>query len=495
MKNKIINIVVSMLLFSATILSVAGSVNIVNTDAEKQRIVDFQRVSYENSNSDWPMFHHDPENTGYSPSFAPNTNTTLWNFTTGGGVTSSPAVVNGNVYFGSYDGKMYCVDAETGGEIWNHSTGNRIYGGPAVVDDRVYIGEYLSPKILCLDATTGDEIWNYTTASTTGTQSSPTIVDGYLYIGSMDNNMYCLDADTGDKIWNFTAGRISSSPALTNGKVYFGSMDKYVYCLNSTTGAFIWSVPTDGSVLSSPAIAEDFLYIGSGDYNVYCFDVNSGDQIWNYTTGGSVGCCPAVFDEKIFVAVADANVYCLDAENGDKIWNYTMGSMTYSSPGIADGKLYVGSNDNKFYCLDVATGELIWTYATGHTLSRGSPAIADGKVFMGSYDQNMYAFKDPLELDFKGGILSIKVDINNTGNQDFTNANYSIHVTGGIFNMIDVLAEDVIDIDQGDTVTVKASPVFGLGKITVSATVTLPDIGTITRTADGFVLFFLVIVP
>ena len=31
----------------------------------------------------------------------------LWSFTTGSSVTSSPAVANGVVYVGSYDGKVY----------------------------------------------------------------------------------------------------------------------------------------------------------------------------------------------------------------------------------------------------------------------------------------------------------------------------------------------------------------------------------------------------
>ena len=167
--------------------------------------------------------------------------------------------------------------------------------------------------------------------------------------------------------------------------------------------------------------------------------------------------------------------------------------MTWSSPLIADGKLYVGSNDKKLYCLDLETGDKIWDYTTGGTLSRGSPSIVDGTVFMGSYDGKMYAFADPIEIEIKGGILGVRADITNTGDIDFTGINWSISVKGGILKMIDVSAEGTIDIDSGDTVPVKASPVFGLGKITVIATATVPGKGTITRTADGFVLVFLVI--
>ena len=39
----------------------------------------------------------------------PSTNQTLWVFKTGGNIYSSPAVVNGVAYFGSYDGNVYAV--------------------------------------------------------------------------------------------------------------------------------------------------------------------------------------------------------------------------------------------------------------------------------------------------------------------------------------------------------------------------------------------------
>ena len=42
-----------------------------------------------------------------------------WQFETGLGVNSSPAVEDGLVYFSSLDGKMYAVDAQTGAIKWS----------------------------------------------------------------------------------------------------------------------------------------------------------------------------------------------------------------------------------------------------------------------------------------------------------------------------------------------------------------------------------------
>ena len=71
----------------------------------------------------WPMFHHDLSHTGTSTSTAPTTNNTLWSYTTGGSAVSSPVVVGGLVYVGSWDGGVYCLNASTGTLVWSYTTG------------------------------------------------------------------------------------------------------------------------------------------------------------------------------------------------------------------------------------------------------------------------------------------------------------------------------------------------------------------------------------
>ena len=88
----------------------------------------------------WPMFHHDLTHTGSSTSTAPKTNQTLWNYTTDGGVSSSPAVVEGKVFVGSNDQNFYALDAVTGTQVWNFTTGGSVSSSPAVACGVVYVG-------------------------------------------------------------------------------------------------------------------------------------------------------------------------------------------------------------------------------------------------------------------------------------------------------------------------------------------------------------------
>jgi len=55
-------------------------------------------------------------------------------------------------------------------------------------------------------------------------------------VGSDDNNVYCLNAATGALVWNYETGNsVYSSPAVVNGVVYIGSHDANIYAFGPPT--------------------------------------------------------------------------------------------------------------------------------------------------------------------------------------------------------------------------------------------------------------------
>ncbi len=46
--------------------------------------------------------------------------------------------------------------------------------------------------------------WTYKTGD--AIESSPVVVNGVVFVGSRDHNLYALDARTGKKIWSYTTG-------------------------------------------------------------------------------------------------------------------------------------------------------------------------------------------------------------------------------------------------------------------------------------------------
>jgi hypothetical protein len=68
----------------------------------------------------------------------------LWEFTTGGGVSSSPAIgSDGTVYVGSKNEKLYAINGKSGVKLWEFVTGGVVYSSPAIGSDgTVYVGSY-----------------------------------------------------------------------------------------------------------------------------------------------------------------------------------------------------------------------------------------------------------------------------------------------------------------------------------------------------------------
>ena len=69
----------------------------------------------------------------------------------------------------------------------------------------------------------------------------PTVVDGTVYVGSDDGNLYALDAKTGTRQWSFsTGGLVRSSPVVVDGTAYFTSADDNLYAVDAETGQKEW---------------------------------------------------------------------------------------------------------------------------------------------------------------------------------------------------------------------------------------------------------------
>jgi serine/threonine protein kinase len=114
-----------------------------------------------------------------------------WTFGAGNAVFSSPTVINGIVYFGSYDRNLYALNAASGQKVWEFRTGNTVYSSPTVVNQVIYCGSH-DGNLYALDTTSGQKIWSFHLGNQV--LSSPTVDSGVVYIGSADGKLYAIFA-------------------------------------------------------------------------------------------------------------------------------------------------------------------------------------------------------------------------------------------------------------------------------------------------------------
>jgi len=336
-----------------------------------------------------------PWNTSRSPSTAQpshsNTATStspsgLWSFPTGEIIIDSAAVADGVVYFGSYDSKVYAVDAVSGTQQWSYTTKEPIYCGATAKDGTVYIGS-TDGYLYALNAATGAKRWAYHAGGQV--HNRPVVTHGKLYFAN-DTTAFALQASTGRLLWSRSLGEyVQTDPAVVGDTMYIGRHET-MYALSTASGTVRWTFSVDGNSFSSPTVTGDTLYTTSYDHKVYAVNTADGTQRWAYTAGGQMAGQAAVAEGTVYAGGNDGKVYALRATDGKKRWIVSVGDLVLSDTVERGGLVYVGTEDGHLYALDAASGVKKWNYLMGGGIQAGA-TLAGGHLYVGSRDGRMHA--------------------------------------------------------------------------------------------------------
>jgi len=151
-----------------------------------------------------------------------------WEFTAGNHILSTAAQYDDTYYVGSWDNKLYAVDAATAAERWSFETGANITASPAVDADLVVLGGW-DWNVYALDRATGDEVWRQELHS--DVLSSPVMNGDTVLIVLEDGTVLGLDREHGTILWEITVDtRVVSTPAVApDGTFYFKTMSGDLY--------------------------------------------------------------------------------------------------------------------------------------------------------------------------------------------------------------------------------------------------------------------------
>jgi eukaryotic-like serine/threonine-protein kinase len=301
---------------------------------------------------------------------------------------TAPVVANGVLYiFQSTDWGNFvsALNAGTGALLWQYEFGLGVYSGQSVVVNGIVYAGASDGNIYALNARTGTLVWKYAT----GNQypSLLAVAYGVLYASSFQYGFFALNANSGALIWQYPIAA-SATPAIANGAVYIGSSDHKVYALNANTGAFVWSYPTGGNVVPSPSVANGVVYVSAD--KVYALNASTGAPVWQFAPGYIINGAPAVANGVAYVG-SGLNIYALNATSGALVWKsddfYLWGNWQYpdspASPAIANGVAYVAS-EYAITALDLTTGAVLWSQNAGRLSAYfTSPMVVNGTVYVG----------------------------------------------------------------------------------------------------------------
>jgi outer membrane protein assembly factor BamB len=276
---------------------------------------------------------------------------------------------------------------------WAGQADDGINSSPSVVDGRVYVGSAYG-KFYAFDATTGELAWRQVLGGASA-YPSPTVQDGVVYEAA-SGALWAMDAADGTVLWIAPGGSFSS-PALAGGVVYVGSVGaSAVYAIDAATGNELWVADFGGGIFGGPAVWNGRVYVGGAyDLTVHALDADTGAVLWSAYTANYLYSSPAVVDGVVYIGAddegsSDGVLWALDAITGDTLWTGNTGGGANSSPAVADGRVYIGSEDGRVFAFDATTGAKLWAARTGGEVD-SSPAVANGVVYAGSMDSSLYA--------------------------------------------------------------------------------------------------------
>ncbi len=330
------------------------------------------------------------------------------------GVCSSPAIVDGVVYYISNRAEVIALDAKGFKDGEN--------SGPFKDEKHFSEGD-------------GDVLWKYDMIEELGVfphnlaTSSPLVVGDLVFVNTSNGtdeshinipsplspSFLAINRKTGELVWENDApgdriphGQWSSASYGTIGgveQVIFAGGDGWLRGFNPKTGEEYWS-----------------------------FDCNPKESEWKQGRGdrNNLIATPVVHENKVYVAVGQdpehgegvGHLWAVDAtKRGDitesgKVWRYPF-RRTISTVAIHDGVLYAANFSGFFHAIDLKTAEQVWEYDTLAAVW-GSPYVVDGKVLLGDEDGDMTVLKAGRtkevlsEVNFGNTIYSTPVAANGT---------------------------------------------------------------------------------
>jgi quinohemoprotein ethanol dehydrogenase len=282
------------------------------------------------------------------------------------GLEATPIVVDGVMFTSGAWGAVYALDAKTGKELWTYkppvdaSYGRRaccdvVNRGLAVWEGNVYVGT-LDGYLVCLNAESGTVVWRVDTITDRTkayTITSPPQVAGSIVMIGNSGAEYgvrgyvtAYDLKTGEQKWRFFI--VPRDPALGQESEEL-EMAAKTWDIHSH-----WQSGLGGTAWGESAYDSDLnlLYVGTGNASPY--------PIWFRSPAGG---------DNLFLA----SILAINPDNGKlvwyyqttpgEIWDYTATQNIVLADLEIEGKLrkvvMQAPKNGFFYVLDRATGELI----------------------------------------------------------------------------------------------------------------------------------------
>jgi len=331
-------------------------------------------------------------------------------------LTTQPVVVGGMIYTLDTDAELRAFDTANGDLIWSTEIRKDdedeavIPGGIAFGDNTLFVTSGYN-EILAVDPKTGEDIWRKTLAAPT--RAAPSILDGQVYVLTLDNRLLALSARDGSFLWDYQGINESSglvgaaSPALDNEIVVAAFSSGEVTALRVTNGAGLWSenlanvrglggLAGIADIRGLPVIDQDMVFAISFGGKMVAIDQRTGQRVWQRDIGGSE--TPWVAGNYVYVLSSSNQLVALTREKGAIRWvtdlpnNDDGDPIRLTGPIMAGGRLIVNGTDGRVFEVNPENGEILSEWDSGQTVLI-PPVVAGGTLYLLQENGTLLAYE------------------------------------------------------------------------------------------------------
>jgi len=299
--------------------------------------------------------------------------------------------------------------AEGPAVLWKVEGIGNGYSSPIISGDRVYVtGEIDSIGYLFAYTKTGSLIWKKQTGrewmeNFTGSRSTPTLVDGLLYLETSMGRIICFDALDGTEKWSVDMIKdlnginvrfgYSEGLLLNNNLVYCfpGGSDTNAVALDRFNGKIAWvsKAMGDSTAYTSPALItlpSRKIIVNFSIHNLIGLDAATGELLWNRPLigPGDIQANTSLFEDGHIYSITGGGNGAVKLNLSDdgryitEIWRNEKVSDVHGGFVKVGNYIYTSQYKPRRYCsIDATTGSI----SDSLKFDKGSLIFADDMLY------------------------------------------------------------------------------------------------------------------
>ena len=259
---------------------------------------------------------------------------------------------------------LYAADTSTGSIRWSFETAKPWLGGALIQDDAIFAPS--GDGTLYAFDLSGTKRWEKN-LSKHALWTAPVSDGKYIYLATLDHNLYCLDPNSGNIVWSkeLDNGMIGS-PAVVDGVLYVGTLYGNLYSIDASNGNTNWVRSLEGSIWGTPGFSENTLYIGTvlgkaGKF--YALDAATGTVKWFRDEEGSIVASPLIVNEQVIYVTEQGRVQALDTSGSPKWQDSFEKNKIFTTPLLVQDTIVIAPMGSQFLMVAYdLNGAKKWTF-------------------------------------------------------------------------------------------------------------------------------------